>query len=118
MPDVQRGDVVICVLPKAYGKARPALIVQANGYLGDGPPDSVTVCPMRSYTGEVPKYRVGLNPAEYEVATGDRIEAQVMVDKVNIIPTGKIRYRVGRMPARTLDQVDRALCEFLDLPCI
>ena len=57
---MKRGDLVTVSLPGAYGKPRPALIIQSN--LFDDHP-SVTVLPITSELRETPLFRITLEPS-------------------------------------------------------
>lgn len=56
---MRRGDLVTIALQGAYGKPRPALIIQSD--LFDEHP-SVTVLPVTSELRETPLFRVMLDP--------------------------------------------------------
>ena len=53
--EVKRGDVVTVVLPGAYGKPRPALVIQSD--LFDEHP-SVTILPVTSDLRDTPLFRI------------------------------------------------------------
>src|ERR1700676_1928574 len=64
--EVRRGDVVTIVLPGAYGKPRPALVIQSDLFDALG---SLTVLPITSELGTRP--RVVL-PGDPRTASGVR----------------------------------------------
>ena len=92
---MKRGDVVLCVLPGRYGKARPVVVLQADEHLEAAIPDSVTVCPMTTFRDDALAFRVELKPEQNVEATGEHRWAVVMVDKAHTVPPEKIRERVG-----------------------
>jgi mRNA interferase MazF len=106
---VKRGDIVTIVLPGAYGKPRPALIVQSD--LFDAL-DCVTVLPVTSELRAAPLLRISIEPTS---DNGLRKSSQVMVDKVQTVPRGKVGDTIGRLHEDTLIAVDRAMAVFLGI---
>jgi mRNA interferase MazF len=106
---VRRGDVVTIVLPGAYRKPRPALIIQSElfGSLG-----SVTVLPVTSELRAAPLLRISVEPS---TGNGLRKKSQVMVDKIQTVPRDKVGTTIGRLHQDVLVAVDRALAVFLGL---
>ncbi len=104
---MKRGDIVTVVLPGAYGKPRPALIVQSD--LFDEHP-SVTILPVTSELRDTPLFRITvLSTAE----SGLRKTSQVMVDKIHTIPRDKIGKTIGRLDGAAMLAVNRALALFI-----
>jgi mRNA interferase MazF len=108
--EMKRGDVVICAAPGAYGKPRPAVVVQSD--LFNGTHSSVVVCPITSHLEDAPLFRI---PVPSGKTTGLKLESQVMVDKVIAIPRNKITGRAGALPVGALKEVDHALRLWLEL---
>jgi mRNA interferase MazF len=106
---VRRGDIVTIVLPGAYGKPRPALVVQADYFEAL---TSVTILPVTSTLRAAPLLRVTLEP---ELSNGLRKRSQIMVDKAQTVPREKIGGIIGRVEPETLIAVDRALAVFLGI---
>jgi mRNA interferase MazF len=104
---VKRGDVVTIALTGDYGKPRPALVIQSDFF--DAHP-SVTILPVTSDLRDAPLFRISVAP---DAANGLRKPSQVMVDKVQTIPRGKLGKRIGRLDDDTLLAVERALAVFL-----
>jgi mRNA interferase MazF len=106
---VRRGDIITIVLPGAYGKPRPALIVQSDlfGALG-----SVTILPITSELRIAPLLRIPVDPSE---ANGLRKKSQVMIDKTQTVPLAKIGSSIGRLDRDAIVAVDRALATFLGI---
>jgi mRNA interferase MazF len=105
--EVRRGDVVAIVLPGAYGKPRPGLVIQSDLFDALG---SVTVLPVTSELRAAPLLRIPVEPA---VGNGLRKKSQVMVDKAQTVPRDKVGSTIGRLDQDTLVAVDRALATFL-----
>ncbi len=106
---MRRGDVVTIVLPGAYAKPRPALIVQSDLFEALG---SVTVLPVTSELRAAPLVRIPLEP---DSENGLRKRCQIMVDKVQTVPRDKIGSTIGRLAEDTIVAVDRALAIFLGI---
>jgi mRNA interferase MazF len=106
---VKRGDVVTIALPGAYGKPRPALIIQSDYF---DALTSVTVLPVTSALRNAPLLRVPVEPA---AGNGLRKKSQIMVDKAQTVPREKVGAIVGKLHGDTLLAVDRALAVFLGI---
>ena len=106
---MKRGDLVTIAVSDNTGKPRPALILQADAF--DEHP-SVTVLPLTSEIRPTPLFRVTVQPGK---ETGLRRVSQVMVDKITTVPRGKIRGKMGRVDAATMQAVRQALVGFLGL---
>jgi mRNA interferase MazF len=107
--EINRGDIVVVALPGDYGKPRPALVVQAEAFLGL---ESVTVLRLTSELHDAPLIRVDVRPNS---TNGLRRPSQVMVDKSVTAPREKIGQRIGRLDADTMKTVNAALVRFLGL---
>lgn len=106
---MRRGDLVTIALPGAYGKPRPALVIQSD--LFDEHP-SLTILPLTSELRATPLFRIDVEP---DAANGLRKPSQVMVDKVQTVPREKVGAPIGRLDEATLLAVTRALAVFLGL---
>ena len=104
---MKRGDIVTVVLPGAYGKPRPALIIQSD--LFDEHP-SVTILPVTSELRDTPLFRITVNSTQ---ENGLLKTSQVMVDKTQSIPRDKIGKTLGRLDDATMLSINRALALFL-----
>jgi mRNA interferase MazF len=103
----RRGDVVTVVLSRDYGKPRPALVIQSD--LFDAHPP-LTVLPLTTDLRPTPLFRIDITPTQQN---GLRAPSQVMVDKAQTLPRGKIGQRVGALSVEEMICVDRALALFL-----
>ena len=103
---MRRGDLVTIVLPGAYGKPRPALIIQSDDYRNL---DSVTFLPL---TSEIYPARFRLT-VEATVANGLHSQSQIMVDKCSTLPLAKVGATFGRLSDDDMAAVNRALAVFL-----
>ncbi|MDP9084040.1 MAG: type II toxin-antitoxin system PemK/MazF family toxin [Pseudomonadota bacterium] len=106
---MRRGDIVTIVLPGAYGKPRPALVVQSDLY---DTLASVTVLPVTSELRTAPLLRISIEP---NTDNGLRKKSQVMVDKAQTVPRDKVGGIIGRLHEDTLVSVDRALAVFFGI---
>lgn len=91
------------------GKPRPALIVQADHLAGLS---SVTVLPLTGTLVEAPLLRIAIEPSRENGLTR---RSQVMVDKPQTPPRGKLGPVFGRLDDTTLLEVNRAMAVFLGL---
>ena len=106
--EIARGDIVVAVLPGDYGKGRPALVVQSDGF--NATHASIVVCPVTSHLVEAPLFRIALAPS---AETGLEAPSQVMVDKMMAIRRERIASVIGRIDAVRMREVDRALQTWL-----
>jgi mRNA interferase MazF len=107
--EVRRGDVVTIVLPGAYGKPRPALVIQSDLFEAL---TSVTVLPVTSELRATPLLRIAVDPS---TDNGLRKQSQVMVDKVQTVPRESVGSIIGKLQQDTLVAVERALAVFLGI---
>jgi mRNA interferase MazF len=104
---MKRGDLVTVVMQGAYGKARPAVVVQSDAFEKMG---SITFLPL---TGEIlPKqvFRVTVSPT---AANGLQAQSQVMADKCTTLPLSKVGAVFGRLDDHDMEAVHRALALYL-----
>ena len=104
---MRRGDLVTVALQGAYGKPRPALVIQSD--LFDAHP-SVAVLPVTSELRDAPLFRVRIEPGP---TNGLRDASDVMVDKPQSIPRDKVGPPIGRLADDAMLRVNRALALFL-----
>jgi mRNA interferase MazF len=105
---MKRGDLVTVVLPGAYGKPRPAVVVQSDAF---EKMESITFLPL---TGEIlPKqvFRVTVSPT---AANGLQAQSQVMADKCSTLPLAKVGAVFGRLDDDDMNAVHRALALYLN----
>lgn len=106
---MKRGDLVPVVLAGAYGKPRPALVIQSDLFTEH---PSVTILPVTTELRPIETFRITVNPS---AKNGLRVPSQIMVDKAHTIPRGKAGVPFGELEQRTLQEVNRALAVFLGL---
>lgn len=106
---VRRGDLVTVALQGAYGKPRPALVIQSDLF-GEHP--SVTILPVTGDLRDLPLFRVLVAPTG---ANGLRVTSEIMVDKAQTVPREKLGPAFGRLEDATLIAVTRALALFLGI---
>jgi mRNA interferase MazF len=104
---MRRGDLVTVVLQSAYGKPRPALVIQSDLFAQH---PSVTILPVTGELRETPLFRVSVMPSS---DNGLRKPSQVMVDKAQSVPREKIGEVFGHLDDEALLAVNRALAVFL-----
>ena len=106
---MKRGDLVTIALPGAYGKPRPALVIQSDLFDAHS---SVTILPVTSTLRAAPLFRISVKPDQKNAL---RRESQVMVDKPQTVPRDKVGDTIGRLSDDSLLAVDRALAVFLGI---
>ena len=106
---MRRGDLVTVALQGEQGKPRPALVVQADHFAVLA---GVTVLPITGTLLEAPLLRVEVEPS---AENGLTKRSQIMVDKPQTPPRGKVGVTFGRLDDATMLAVNRALALFLGL---
>lgn len=106
---MMRGELVSIAMQGDFGKARPALVIQANQFSEHG---SVTVLPITSRLVAAPLLRVSLQPSE---ENGLKRPSQVMVDKAMTVRHDKVGPAFGRIDTAALVGVERCLAVFLGI---
>ena len=106
---MKRGDLGPVVLAGAYGKPRPALVIQSDLFASL---PSVTVLPVTSDLRPIETFRIAIEPSQ---ENGLLLPSQIMVDKVHTIPREKVGEPFGKLNLRALTAVERALAVFLGL---
>lgn len=106
---MRRGDLVTVALQGEQGKPRPALVVKADSFAVLA---GVTVLPITGTLLEAPLLRVPIEPSEQNGLTK---RSQIVVDKLQTPPRGKVGAVIGRLDDTTLLAVNRALAVFLGL---
>ena len=104
---MKRGDLVTVSLPGAYGKPRPALVVQSDLFAGHS---SITVLPITSELVDAPLLRPGLAP---DSRNGLKKPSQVMIDKIHTLPRDRIGPAFGSLDGPAMLEITRCLALFL-----
>ncbi|KZE35023.1 type II toxin-antitoxin system PemK/MazF family toxin [Chelatococcus daeguensis] len=104
---MRRGNLVTVALPGAYGKLRPALIIQSDLFSTH---PSFTLLPVTSELVAAPLLRITVEPNE---RNGLQKVSQIMVDKAHTVPRGRLGQSFGRLDETDLLAVNRALALFL-----
>lgn len=108
--EIKRGSVVTCVLPRAHGKPRPAVVVQAD--LFNATHATVTLCPVTSTLRDYRLFRIDIEPTK---SNGLKKPSQVMIDKTISIPREHIGQVVGNLGKDQMATIDAALRFWLAL---
>ena len=106
---MRRGDLVSVALQGEQGKPRPALVVQAD-HFAELP--AVTVLPITGTLIDAPLLRIPIEPDDRNGLTRP---SQIMVDKPQTPPRGKLGPAFGHLDDMTMVAVNRALALFLGL---
>ncbi len=107
---MKRGDILPVVQPGAYGKPRPALVIQSDLFNQTHP--SVTILPVTSMLRNVPLFRLQVEPSKQN---GLRATSEVMVDKITTLPREKVREAFGRIEDEYLREVERLMALWLGI---
>jgi mRNA interferase MazF len=106
---MKRGDLVMAVLPGAYGKPRPVVIIQADMI---EQPNSVTFLPLTNEIICDRTLRITINAGS---ENGLQSTLQVMIDEINTVPRKRVCEKIGHLSAADMTAITRALAVFLGL---
>lgn len=87
-----------------FGKPRPAIVVQSDVFPQEHA--SVIVCRMTSALTDAPDFRITITPSE---TNSLRTTSQIMADKPVTVRRARIGTRLGRLDARDVRRLNRAL---------
>lgn len=104
---VRRGDVVLAVIARAYGKVRPALVLQDQREVL-----SSVVCCMISSDRQPGPFRI---PVSQRDDNGLDADSAIAVDKLCAVPLREIRRTIGRISGDEQDRVAHALADLFGL---
>lgn len=107
---MKRGDIWTVSGGKNYaGKPRPAVVVQDDNFDATS---SVTVCAFTTDETHAPYFRLPVDPSP---GNGLRATCHLMVDKIATVPRSRLGSQVGRLDARDVVRLNRAILVFLGL---
>jgi mRNA interferase MazF len=107
---LRRGEIWTVAGGKDYaGKPRPAVVLQDDRFDAT---ESITVCAITTDPTEAPLFRILIAPNE---RNGLNALSRLMVDKITTVPKNKLRQRIGRLDAKDMKRVNRAILIFLGL---
>ena len=112
-PGFRRGDLVIAVFGRDYGKPRPGVVIQSD--LFNQSHACAILCPISSDLTGLAIFRVKLLASK---TSGLLQDSEVMVDKMATVDRGRIRQRIGRLSPLQMSSVDSALRIWLALPAM
>jgi mRNA interferase MazF len=104
---MKRGDLVMAVLPGAYGKPRPVVIIQADMI---EQPNSVTFLPLTNEIICDQTLRITINAGS---ENGLQSTLQVMIDGINTVPRKRVGEKIGHLSSEDMAAVRSALAHFL-----
>ena len=106
---MRRGDLVTIAAQGAFGKPRPALVIQSDPYDAHA---TVTVLPVSSDLVAAPLFRIAIQPT---TENGLHKRSQVMADKALTVRRDKVGPTFGRIDADSMVEVERCLAVFLGI---
>ena len=106
---MKRGAIVSVVAPGAYGKPRPAVVIQSNLF-SELP--SVTILPVTSTLRDTPLFRLRLEPSP---ENGLHSTSDVMVDKITTVPRKRIGSVFGQLERHHIVSIERLIAVFLGI---
>ena len=106
---MRRGDLIPIVQSGAYGKPRPALVIQSDLF---NVHPSITILPLTSDLRNTPLFRLRIEPSE---KNGLHVTSEIMVDKITTVPREKAGNVFGHLEAATLREVERLLAVWLGI---
>jgi mRNA interferase MazF len=105
---VKRGEIwTVCGGSDYAGKPRPAVILQDDRFDAS---TSITICAFTIDPTPAPLFRLVIEANELN---GLQTASSLMVDKITTLPKTKIGRQVGRLDAKDMVRLDRAVLVFL-----
>ena len=108
---IQRGDIVTVTAPGAYGKPRPAVVIQGDA-LNQADSRSTIVALMTSTIVEAPLLRLTVRPAP---GNGLKKVSQVQANRILTLPTEKTGHRIGQLSESEITALNRMLAIVIGL---
>lgn len=109
--NVRRGDIVTIVLPKDFGKPRPAVVVQSDNFLHT---ENITVLPITSdIADEMELERLLVEPS---AGNGLRIRCQIRIDAIQTVRREKVGRKIGTLEPEIFWRAEQMLGIFLGFP--
>lgn len=106
---MKRGDLVLVAIAGAFGKPRPALIVQSSLF-SEHP--SVTICLLTSHLKQTPLFRHEVEPHN---DNGLSVTSQVQIDKIMTVPREKIGAVIGQLTDKQMSEITRLLALWIGI---
>lgn len=106
----RRGDLVTVSVQGAFGKPRPALVIQSDLFNQAHP--TVMLCLVSSDLRDTPLFRLAVAPTEENAL---KLNSQIQIDKVMTVLRDKIGPSFGRLDDATMLKVNRALALFMGI---
>jgi len=106
---MKRGEIWTVSGGSYAGKPRPAVIIQSDLFDQTA---SVTICPFTTDETEAPLLRLPVDP---DGRNGLQRPSRLMVDKITTVPKTRLGRRIGRLSARDMKRLERALLVFLGI---
>lgn len=106
---MKRGDLVTVVIPGAYGKPRPALIIQSDLF-SEHP--SVTILPITSTLRDAPLFRLRLDPSS---ENGLKFQSDIMIDKIMTVSREKVGSVFGHIEDHYIVAIERLITLFIGI---
>lgn len=101
---------MVMVLPKEFGKPRPALVIQSDAFPHT---ENITVLPITSQVvEELTMQRFMVEPSKQN---GLKIRSQIRLDAATTTRRAKIGKRIGKLDDSQMLEVGRSLTVFLGL---
>jgi mRNA interferase MazF len=108
---MQRGDIVTVAAPGAYGKPRPAVVIQGD-ILNQANSRSTIVALMTSTIVDAPLLRLTVRPAP---GNGLKKISQVQANRILTLPTEKTGQRIGQLADTEITALNRMLAIVIGL---
>lgn len=106
---MRRGDLVVVVASRDFGKPRPALVIQSDWAEAT---ESVVVLLLSSTLMPAANFRYTLEP---NADNGLRVTSQVQVDKMQSVPRQRVGTTIGHLDDEAMANITRLLALFLGI---
>ena len=106
---MKRGDIIVAVFAREFGKPRPSLVVQADGF---AQLSTLVICPLTTtLNGDWP-LRITIDPSPSNSLLQP---SHIMIDKIAAITQSRCREKIGEVDPDVMETVGQQLTLLLGL---
>lgn len=106
---MKRGELVTVIAPGAYGKPRPALVIQSDLF---GHHPSITICLLTTHLHETPLFRYTIEPNDFN---GLQSTSQIQIDKIMTVPCDRVGATIGLLSDSQMTEITRLLALWIGI---
>ena len=106
---LNRGDIIVAIFAREFGKPRPSLVIQADAFERL---NSVVICPLTTMLDGDWPLRIAVDPS---TSNGLLHPSHIMIDKIATISRARCREKIGEVDPEVMELVGQQLTLLLGL---